>query len=545
MTGGTIPPTLGKYRVEGLVAEGGMGRVYRCRLVGEEGFTKRLAVKVIHPRLALRADFRDRFLREARLAAPLSHPNLVQVFDFGREGDLLYLVMERVEGWDLATAAAQLRQRRLRIDLPLWRHWMDGILSGLSFLHDRGLLHGDVSPGNVLVTREGAVKLSDFGIARRGGDPAGRKGLVPAGGWCGKAGYAAPEVVEGEEGAIASDLFSAAVTGAELLLPERLFVADREKYGEALSRFDPSALPFPAGTERVAAVLVTSLSRNPWDRHGDATEFRRALRQAVAEPEPGELAAAWDRLFPGEEGEADTVVPGGDGIHAPPGAIVAGEVGARYGKSLRAGLAAGLVFLAAGGAASLYLHGEGEEGGSTGGRGTAGPSPPESRGLPGNGGGRRVGGVPPPPREAGGSRAPGRGIPEEGAPPLPSFPVATVAKRVPPAGAPILAEPQSSTPPADAPGPPAAEGGGVAVDAGGTEARKQEGTGTFEAIQVTPWARVYHGSKSLGITPIFGASLPAGSQTLRIVNEELGVDRTERVSVSPGENGRLILRLRD
>ena len=91
-----IPDRFGKYRVLRRIASGGMAEVYLCRLTGEEGFRKRVALKVVHPRLADYPRFRELFAREARLAASLSHPNLVQVFDFGREGDAHYLAMEYV-----------------------------------------------------------------------------------------------------------------------------------------------------------------------------------------------------------------------------------------------------------------------------------------------------------------------------------------------------------------------------------------------------------------------------------------------------------------
>src|SRR5512139_1545319 len=195
-----------------------MAEVYLCRLSGEQGFRKRVALKVIHPRHADDPRFRELFSREARLAASLSHPNLVQVFDYGREGDAHFLAMEYVEGWNLAQAAEQARQLRIPLPPGVWRHWVDGIGSGLAYLHEKGVVHRDVSPANVLVARNGAVKITDFGISRAAGDRQGNDGTR-----AGKSGYLAPERIRGEGATASSDLFAAGVIFVELRIGRRLF----------------------------------------------------------------------------------------------------------------------------------------------------------------------------------------------------------------------------------------------------------------------------------------------------------------------------------
>ena len=144
------PERFGNHFVVRKIASGGMSDVYLCRLRGEEGFEKQSAVKVIHPRLSASARFRDLFVREARIAAALSHPNLVQVFDFGREGESLYLAMEFVPGWNLAQVAVQLRSQPVSLPLEIWRIWTEGMIDGLGYLHARKIVHRDISPGNVL-----------------------------------------------------------------------------------------------------------------------------------------------------------------------------------------------------------------------------------------------------------------------------------------------------------------------------------------------------------------------------------------------------------
>ncbi|WP_414645060.1 protein kinase domain-containing protein [Candidatus Deferrimicrobium sp.] len=116
---------------------------------------------MVHPRYADDSRFRELFAREARLADSLSHPNLVQVFDFGREEDAYFLAMEHVEGWNLAQAAEQARQLHVPTSPGVWRHWVDGIGSGLAYLHEKGIVHRDISPSNVLVARNGVVKITD------------------------------------------------------------------------------------------------------------------------------------------------------------------------------------------------------------------------------------------------------------------------------------------------------------------------------------------------------------------------------------------------
>ncbi|HEX9206224.1 MAG TPA: serine/threonine-protein kinase, partial [Candidatus Deferrimicrobiaceae bacterium] len=208
-----MPPSrYGKYLVLRKIASGGMAEVFLCLLPGEEGFRKRVALKVVHPRLADNPRFRDLFAGEARLAAALSHPNLVQVFDFGREGASSYLAMEYVEGSNLAQAAARARALGVAVPPGVWRHWVEGIWSGLAYLHGKGIVHRDVSPGNVLLGRDGTVKVTDFGIAGTV-DGKGEQGIDRGG----KSGYFSPERARGEEATEASDLFAAGVISAELL----------------------------------------------------------------------------------------------------------------------------------------------------------------------------------------------------------------------------------------------------------------------------------------------------------------------------------------
>src|SRR5574341_76955 len=260
------PGRFGRYVVVRKIASGGMGDVYLCRYEGEEGFRKKVAVKAIHPRFSGDPRFRELFVGEARLAASFSHPNLVQVFDFGREGDSYFLAMEYVEGWNLAQAAAQARQRSFPVPIGVWRHWLLGILSGVGYLHGRGIVHRDLSPSKVLLSRGGAVMVADFGIAiaARRASPAGDP-------FAGKAGYLAPEVAAGGNGSASSDLFSVAVMAAELLMSRRLFEGrTRDEVLERARTHDERSVPLDGVPAPLQSVLAKGLAADPAKRVASA-----------------------------------------------------------------------------------------------------------------------------------------------------------------------------------------------------------------------------------------------------------------------------------
>ena len=332
-----IPDRFGKYRVLRRIASGGMAEVYLCRLSGEQGFRKRVALKVVHPRYADDPRFRELFAREARLAASLSHPNLIQVFDFGREGDAYFLAMEYVEGWNLAQAAEQARQLHLPISPGVWRRWVDGIGSGLAYLHEKGVVHRDVSPANVLVSRNGAVKITDFGVSL-----AARDGQADDGTRAGKSGYLAPERIGGEEATASSDLFAAGVISVELLLGRRLFEGDGpEGTLDAIRRFDARTLPLPGVSPALAGVLRKSVAALPADRYPGAAEFLVDLARVGPPPASAPVMADfWDALFPVRQEEETAPDPAAEPESRPE---MVKEPEERYGgrgRTVQAGAAA-------------------------------------------------------------------------------------------------------------------------------------------------------------------------------------------------------------
>ena len=165
---------LQRYDLVERIAAGGMGEVFRARATGPHGFEKTLAVKRILPELSSDPEFVDRFVRESKLAVSLSHANIVQVFDLGRAGEDLYLVMEYVHGTDLARLLLAARTAGRSLPLALGIHVAGEAAKGLAYAHGRydlegpgrlGVIHCDISPSNLLLSYAGEVKLTDFGVA--------------------------------------------------------------------------------------------------------------------------------------------------------------------------------------------------------------------------------------------------------------------------------------------------------------------------------------------------------------------------------------------
>jgi len=520
-----------------------MAEVYLCRLSGEQGFRKRVALKVVHPRYADDPRFRDLFAREARLAASLSHPNLIQVFDFGREGDAYFLAMEYVEGWNLAQAAEQARQLHLPISPGVWRHWVDGIGSGLAHLHEKGVVHRDVSPANVLVSRNGTVKITDFGISRAAWD-----GQADDGTRAGKSGYLAPERIRGEGATFSSDLFAAGVISVELLLGRRLFEGDApEGTLDAIRRFDARTLPLPGVSPALAGVLRKSVAALPADRYPGAAEFLVDLARVGPPPASAPVMANfWDALFPVRQEEETAPDPAAE-PESPPAMVKEPEE--RYGgrgRTVQAGAAAVFAAVIVGG---VLLWKEARQ------RPAIDASPvsvaPVAPVVPPTAPAERKSPLP---------ESPPLGTPRPPDPPAtPGNPVTrNVRIETDPPGASVLLESGASIGKTPLQVDVASLAGRKVVLskdgyerqsvpaealAAGTAFRVelQPMIGTVEAIQAIPWAKVYLGNRLLGETPLTAVRLPAGEQRLRFVNEPLGVDLVKVIVVRPGDNPKIIV----
>ncbi len=271
-------PRLGPYRLLAPLGAGGMGEVFLARLDREEGFRKLVAVKRMRPELAREAAFREQFAQEARLAASLNHPHVVQVLDYGRDGDEAYLAMELVEGLDLARCLAAGPPGGAHLEL-LCAVGL-GCLRALAYAHAQQppVVHGDLGPSNVLLGRQGEVKLADFGLARL-------QGLRPGpGGGAGKPAYLAPEVARGEPAGPAADLFGLGGVLLELACGAPPWPGPGLDAALAQARRGEVALagrtpPLHSG---LARVLQRALASRPSERYPGAEDMLEDLERLAA-----------------------------------------------------------------------------------------------------------------------------------------------------------------------------------------------------------------------------------------------------------------------
>lgn len=303
----------GKYRLVREIAHGGMGFVFEAVYCPEGGFERRVAVKRIHPHLAATDRFVEAFRDEARLSARLAHPAIVQVLDFGRIDDSYFLVMEYVEGVTLGAMMSRTKDEPLAPDLV--GHVLREILGALAYAHEgaRGadgrplrVVHRDLCPPNVLVSTNGEVKLTDFGIARSLADAS--ESLTKH--VSGHAGYMAPEQARAEAFDTRADLFPVGVIAWELLAQRRLFSSGNPA-ASLLALLNDTVLPItvvrPELDERWAAFIARGLARDPANRFTTAQEMLDAL-DAIPESR-GAGAERLGRIVAGMVGAPESALP--------------------------------------------------------------------------------------------------------------------------------------------------------------------------------------------------------------------------------------------
>ncbi len=271
------PERIGRYRVTGVLGRGGMGTVYRGR---DESLGRDVAIKVIHDRFGGAEHVLRRFAAEARAVAQLSSPHIVQVYEFDPRAVPPFLVMELVSGPSLQEVV----RRRGRAAVGTVADCGRQALRGLAAAHAAGIVHRDVKPGNILRTRDGTYKLTDFGLARSLEQG---QSLTASGSVIGTLHYMAPEVAAGDEATAASDLYSLGVTLYELLTGTTPFPDDSPL---KLLRRIATEPPVPIDAHRgdvppaFAAWLGKLLAREPADRFSSAAAALAALADIDAGP---------------------------------------------------------------------------------------------------------------------------------------------------------------------------------------------------------------------------------------------------------------------
>ena len=274
--------TIGRYRRLAELGRGGMATVYLAAARGPQGFTKLVVLKELSPDLAQDAEFRTMFLDEARLAARLNHPNVVQTYEVGEDNGRHVIVMEYLEGQPLSRA-------RKALPPPLVYFALSNVLSGLEHAHDLldfegrplRVVHRDVSPHNIFVTYSGEVKLCDFGIAKAADSSA----VTATGSVKGKLSYMAPEQARGAEVDARADLFAVAVILWETATGRRLWqnLQDVQILAQLLAGSIPSPRSVdPSVPEGLDRICMRALAYDPAQRYATAAEMQAALDGYIA-----------------------------------------------------------------------------------------------------------------------------------------------------------------------------------------------------------------------------------------------------------------------
>ena len=277
-----------RYEIVRKLSEGGMGIVYEAEQHGTRGFVKRVAIKVIRENYAKQKQFIENFIGEAKLVADLIHTNIVQTYHLGETHDMCFIAMELIRGVNLEQFVQQLGEKKRVLPKELAIFIVSRIARGLAYAHaktDRegrtlGIVHRDVSLKNILIAFEGDVKLTDFGIAKARGFLVDNEGEVVAG----KADYMSPEQADFKITDKRSDLFSAGVVLAELLLGRNLFKGKtpEESRNHMLTMDIPDFRPLDERVDdRLNQILHRALARDLRERYPAADELLYDLEHYI------------------------------------------------------------------------------------------------------------------------------------------------------------------------------------------------------------------------------------------------------------------------
>ena len=285
-----IEVRFGRFQLLRRIAQGGMAEVYLAQQTGPAGFSKQLVIKKIHPHLAHNEEFVGMFLDEARVAALLSHPNIGQIYELGEEHGQYYIAMEYIDGCNLRQLNKRLRRKGILMPPELAARIAADVCNALEYAHrfrdaDQKLLrlvHRDISPQNVMMSRDGAVKLIDFGIAKATTNQQLTQGNVLKG----KFSYMSPEQASGKRLDRRSDIFSVGVVLYEMLLGEKPFRVpgqvgkSRSDNTELLRLVTRCEYRLP-GHGEVPDTLVEFIKRTMTAHRGDRYQTAREARDAL------------------------------------------------------------------------------------------------------------------------------------------------------------------------------------------------------------------------------------------------------------------------
>src|ERR1700677_981135 len=338
-----------RYQVTHLIARGGMAIVYRAQ---DTLLNRAVALKILYPELSEDPLFVERFRREAQAAANLSHPNIVPIFDWGEDGATYFIVMELVDGVSLA----EMLRNSVTLTAARSAQIVAQVAAALGYAHRMGVVHRDVKPGNILITRDGQVKVTDFGIAQA---VSREYPLAEAGSVMGTATYFSPEQAEGAAVDGRSDVYSLGVVLYEMLVGRPPFIGDTPV--EVSSQHVHSAVPALSQFSNTVphdleAIAMEALSKSPSNRYQSADELRADLIR-FSEGQPVH-AAMRDTAFFGEDATRAVAAVGGERTRSVP--IMTGprtDVRRRRGRNYSGIILLNIaVLLLAGGAYALFAH---------------------------------------------------------------------------------------------------------------------------------------------------------------------------------------------
>ncbi|MFV1949251.1 MAG: protein kinase [Anaerolineales bacterium] len=272
-----IGKEIGKYRITERIGRGGMAEVY-------EGIhthlDRKVAVKVLHSHLLEGGDFVARFKREAKAVANLLHPNIVQVYDFDIQDDLIFMVMQYIEGVNLHTKLAEAGKKGQRLPVKLIASIISDIAGALDYAHSRGMLHRDIKPSNIMIDQDNKAYLTDFGIAKLLDDPK----FTATGQLIGTPAYMSPEQGQGEDLTKESDIYSLGVVAFEMLTGQVPYDAPTpigvmlKQINDPVPSMSDLADDIPGTAQQV---IDKALSKSPDSRYSSAEELVGALKIAM------------------------------------------------------------------------------------------------------------------------------------------------------------------------------------------------------------------------------------------------------------------------
>ena len=257
------------YEINAHLGQGGMGNVYRATdtMLGRE-----VALKMLHPQLTMQSQFLERFKKEARVLAQLLHPNIAVIYNFIEQGGNHFMVMEYVEGTSLDELLRTYKSLPAEFVVPVFIQ----ALEGLQHAHRKNIFHRDIKPSNLMITPDGTLKLMDFGIAK----VAGEQKLTQVNKIVGTIEFMAPELIEGKDASVASDIYSMGATLYELISGKLPFESDTDfNLMQAIlkKKATPPDKLNVSVPHKLSDIVLKAMDKNPANRYVDARAFQQAL----------------------------------------------------------------------------------------------------------------------------------------------------------------------------------------------------------------------------------------------------------------------------